>query len=346
MKEKPAIFGKSARLVGIVTSPARAGAKHDAPALVVLNSGLLHRVGAGRLSVRVIRALAEEGYYGMRFDFSGLGDSENRADGMPFEKRCTEEAREAMDFVTEKHGNKQFVLMGLCSGADIAFETAVNDPRVVGLIQIDPFAYRTPKFYLHYTTYLLQQHGPKLFRPKDWWRVINKYGRPVARKLIGKQTLAERYPDLIESPFQRDIPPREYVAAGLRDLVNRGAQIFNVFTGGMKDQYNHQSQYFDCFHDIDFGGRVTARYLPDADHTLEALDLQERFINDLRDWFHRLPLTPAAGPVTEDAERKSWWQRLHDARYAARKASIKFLGNEFPESGAAPKSAEGHTAKT
>lgn len=345
MKEKTTIFGKSARLVGVVTSPSRAEAKTDAPALVVLNSGLLHRVGAGRLSVRVIRALAEEGYYGMRFDFSGLGDSDSRTDGMPFEQRCVAETREAMDFVTEKHGIKKFVLMGLCSGADIAFETAIHDARVVGLIQIDPFAYRTPKFYLHYMSYLVQQHGPKLFRPNEWWRVLNKFGRPVARKLIGKRTLAERYPDLIESPFQRDIPPREYVAGGLRALVNRGARIFNVFTGGMKDQYNHHSQYVDCFNDIDFGGRLTARYLPDADHTLEALDLQERFINDLRDWFQCLPLTPAAGPSTENAERKTWWQRLHDARYAARKASLNVLGNDFTDSAAA-KSAEGFTAKT
>lgn len=346
MKEKAAIFGKSARLVGVLTAPGRAEAKTDAPALIVLNSGLLHRVGAGRLSVRVIRALAEEGYYGMRFDFSGLGDSDNRSDGMPFEKRCIAEAREAMDYVTEKRGISQFVLMGLCSGADIAFETAVGDPRVIGLIQIDPFAYRTPKFYLHYTSYLLQQHGPKLFHPRDWWRVLNKFGRPVARKLLGKQTLAERYPDLIESPFQREIPPREHVAGGLQALVRRGARIFNVFTGGMKDQYNHQSQYFDCFHDVDFAGRVTARYLPDADHTLEALDLQERFIADLRDWFQSLPLTPATGPVTQNAERKSWWQRLHDARYAARKASLKVLGNDFTDSAPAAKPAPGFTAKT
>ncbi|MEX2301413.1 MAG: hypothetical protein WD733_10785 [Bryobacterales bacterium] len=346
MKERAIIFGSSARLVGIVTAPARATAKQDAPALIVLNSGLLHRVGAGRLSVRVIRALAEEGYYGKRFDFSGLGDSDNRTDGMPFEKRCIAEAREAMDYVADKHGIGQFVLMGLCSGADIAFETAVADSRVVGLIQIDPFAYRTPKFYLHYTSYLVRQHGPKLFRPTEWWRVANKFGGPVVRKLLGKQTLGERYPNLIESPFQREIPPKAYVAARLQELVGRGTRVFNVFTGGMRDQYNHQSQYFDCFREIDFAGRLTTRYLPDADHTLEALDLQERFIADLRSWFQSLPLTPAAGSVAENAERKSWWQRLHDAKYAARRASLSITGNDFTNSGRAAKSAEGFTAQT
>jgi pimeloyl-ACP methyl ester carboxylesterase len=346
MKEKAILFGKSARLVGVVTIPARDTAKQDAPALIVLNSGLLHRVGAGRLSVRVIRALAEEGYHGLRFDFSGLGDSDNRTDGMPFEERCAAEAREAMDYVTDKYGIGRFVLMGLCSGADIAFETAVADSRTVGLIQIDPFSYRTPKFYLHYTSYLLQQHGPKLFRPTEWWRVANKFGGPMVRKLLGKQTLAERYPNLIESPFQREIPPKTYVAAGLRELVSRGTRILNVFTGGMKDQYNHQSQYFDCFRDIDFAGRLTTRYLPDADHTLEALDLQERFIADLRSWFQTLPLTPAPGTVTDSEERKTWWQRLHDARYAARRASLSILGNDFTDSRPAAKPPEGFTAKT
>jgi hypothetical protein len=236
--------------------------------------------------------------------------------------------------------------MGLCSGADIAFETAVSDPRAVGLIQIDPFAYRTPKFYLHYTTHLVQHHGPKLFRPREWRRLVNKFGRPVVRRLLGKRTLAERYPDLVESPFQREIPPKEQVAAGLEQLMGRGARVFNVFTGGMKDQYNHESQYLDSFHNVDFGGRLTARYLPDADHTLEALDLQERFIADLRSWFQSLPLAPATRSESEHAERKSWWQRLHDARYAARKASLSVIGNDFMESSPAGKPAQGFTAKT
>jgi hypothetical protein len=136
------------------------------------------------------------------------------------------------------------------------------------------------------------------------------------------------------------------VSAGLERLMDRGARVFNVFTGGMKDQYNHESQYLDSFHDLDFAGRLTAKYLPDADHTLEALELQERFIADLRSWFQSLPLAPATGPAAANTERKSWWQRLHDARYAARRSSLSVMGHQFTNSSPAGKSAQGFTAKT
>ena len=52
------------------------------------------------------------------------------------------------------------MLAGLCSGADMAFWTALEDPRVVGIFQIDPFDYHTPRFYLH-------RYGPKV--DADGW---------------------------------------------------------------------------------------------------------------------------------------------------------------------------------
>ena len=58
MRERALTFGP-ANLVGVLTQPDPAVANPGLPAVVILNSGILHRAGASRLYVRIARRLAE-----------------------------------------------------------------------------------------------------------------------------------------------------------------------------------------------------------------------------------------------------------------------------------------------
>ena len=79
MIERPLYFGERSNLLGVLTAPA---APHPgSPAVILLNAGLLHRVGPNRLHVDVARRLAEAGFTSLRFDMSGVGDSELPGDG-------------------------------------------------------------------------------------------------------------------------------------------------------------------------------------------------------------------------------------------------------------------------
>jgi predicted alpha/beta-hydrolase family hydrolase len=164
MRERAITFGP-ANLVGILTEPSEERALRDAPAVIILNSGILHRAGASRLYVQIARALAEDGLTCLRFDFSGIGDSEVRRDSIPIEERFTLEAREAMDYVETVAGIGTFIVGGLCSGADGAFWTGLADERVVGVWQIDAFCYRT-------LGYRVRRYAPKLLSPKAWLNSI------------------------------------------------------------------------------------------------------------------------------------------------------------------------------
>src|SRR5690606_23743533 len=75
MRESAVLFGPTRSLVGVVTEPAAGSARPDAPAVLILNSGLVHRVGPKRLHVRLARRLAGLGFTCMRIDLSGIGDS-------------------------------------------------------------------------------------------------------------------------------------------------------------------------------------------------------------------------------------------------------------------------------
>jgi len=99
MRERTVRFGKSAVLEGVLSEPTNQSV--GAPAVLMLNPGILHRVGACRFHVHAARALAAAGATVLRFDFSGIGDSDSRKDSLSFEDAAALETREAMDYLAE-----------------------------------------------------------------------------------------------------------------------------------------------------------------------------------------------------------------------------------------------------
>jgi len=137
MSEEVLLFGRTRALVGIITDPPHAARRKPLPAVILVNAGLVHRVGPNRLYVKLARSLAALGCVVLRFDLSGIGDSTVRDDHLPFDKSAVSETREAMDALSTARGVEYFLLSGLCSGALIALTTAYGDPRVVGVMPIN-----------------------------------------------------------------------------------------------------------------------------------------------------------------------------------------------------------------
>ncbi|MEM7392312.1 MAG: alpha/beta hydrolase [Verrucomicrobiota bacterium] len=137
MSEEVICFGADESLVGILTRPDGEPSK-DRPGVILLNAGILHRVGPNRLHVRIARRLAEMGLVVLRFDFSGIGDSAASVETLSPEERCVNETRLAMDVLKEKTGVNRFVIGGICSGALAAWDTVRQDERVSGVALINP----------------------------------------------------------------------------------------------------------------------------------------------------------------------------------------------------------------
>jgi alpha-beta hydrolase superfamily lysophospholipase len=132
--EDAIVFGSDVRLVGVVTTPAAPRDGVDRVGVVLLNAGVVHRVGPNRLYVTLARRLSQSGLTVLRFDHSGIGDSETRDDLMDFNQSSVAEAIAAMDWLARERQCRSFVLLGLCSGTLTAFKTAQVDQRVRGLI--------------------------------------------------------------------------------------------------------------------------------------------------------------------------------------------------------------------
>lgn len=272
MRERALKFGKTASLTGVLTEPTGGVSTPDRPGVLFLNSGILHHAGASRLYVKVARRLAADGFTSLRFDFSGVGDSEARKDTLPFAKAAVVEGSEAMDFLQEGRGLKSFILMGLCSGADMAYHIALADERVAGLAKIDAWAYRTKKWYARH-------YGPKVLSLKQWTHSIKVR---VDEKLGGDET-EDR--SVYESPeYRRRFPPREEVAEGLRVLSARGVRFYYYFTGDQPEHINYAEQYAESFPEVDFQDRLTVDYDPTSDHTVTGLKHQVDVTEAVQRW--------------------------------------------------------------
>ena len=273
-REKVLRFGRETKLVGILSEPPNAGAAGD-PMVLLVNSGILHRVGACRFHVRLARRIAGEGVAALRFDFSGIGDSEVRRDDMAFEQSAVAELREAMDHLAATRGARSFVVIGLCSGADMAFEVARQDARVVGLGVLDPWAYRTPRYYV-------KHYAPRLLRASAWANLIRRRlsAPPAAAPAGGEPGLEE-----LDLPtYVREFPPQERAERELRELLARGAKLCAIFSGGQSDHYNYEGQFADAFRSLDLRAQLLECYLPEADHIFTNLEHQRQVVDTLAGW--------------------------------------------------------------
>ena len=99
VRERAVVFGRERNLTGILTSPSSEKGAPSGTAFVILNSGVIHRIGSNRVSVRMARAVADLGIPVFRFDQSGLGDSEARGDVDDLEESVERDIDEAMEHI-------------------------------------------------------------------------------------------------------------------------------------------------------------------------------------------------------------------------------------------------------
>ena len=141
LTEEPLQFGEGGRLFGILTLPSMPPRNaQELPVFVFLSAGLLHRVGPYRLHVRLGRELAQMGFSSLRVDLAGTGDSPPRP-GLTNQQSVAADFAEILGVLESRLGRLPLVLAGLCSGADNAMRLTLKEPRVVGMVLLDPICF-------------------------------------------------------------------------------------------------------------------------------------------------------------------------------------------------------------
>ena len=106
--------------------------------VLVVVGGPQYRAGSHRQFTLLSRALAADGFAVLRFDYRGMGDSSG---AMRDFEDVDADLRAAIDqFYATVPGLKDVVIWGLCDGASAAMFYAERDPRVAGLVMLNPWA--------------------------------------------------------------------------------------------------------------------------------------------------------------------------------------------------------------
>ena len=268
MKETAVTFGSQAELLGVMTEPEGPSGPigPPPPALIVLNAGLLHKVGPNRLSVELARAVAKSGFRVLRFDLSGIGDSKMISANVPIRERAVRDVQAAMNFFAEHHGIDRFLLAGLCSGSDNAHYTSLQDERVVGCIHLDGYCVRNAQYYAKY-------YGGRLLS----WRVLRSKLQP--RREIERVQGQRPAPNARTRKF----PSWEKLTDHFTVLTSRGLRLLCIYTGESRT-YNHKGQLREALHTVRFGDLLEEEFYPLAAHTFTSLASRRRVVMRVTEW--------------------------------------------------------------
>lgn len=276
--ERVALLGPEQDQVAVVSDPAT---RHpEAVGVLLMNAGLIHRVGPNRLNVDLARHAASAGHVAMRLDLAGFGDSAPAVGGLRFEEGAVRDLRRGMDYLAETRGLTRFVAAGLCSGADVSLKLAAEDPRVEQAVLINPFSYETRLFWL-------QGYAHRLLRRESWSSFI--HGDSYIRHALGdrvRQALnivpeAEGQGAAPE-PWQQ--PEASRIFECVSDaVVKHGTRLVLAYSGGPA-WYNYLAHLRPGFQPHKHTGRVLLERFAEADHTFTLSYHRQALVQAFNRW--------------------------------------------------------------
>ncbi len=250
MKETSCRFGEHGQLGGIITHPE---SSHRPVACVLVNAGLVPKQGPYRLYTELARHLARAGLLTLRFDLGGIGDSRQDYPSEPLKARTEIEIASALDYLTKEYKLEGIALGGLCSGAEDSFRYAERDSRVTSIVLIDPFNYKTPGWRWRHLLHRVRRRA--LRTAGRYQPFVHHVEAGQAGAATGKSFVDYKY---IEHPEASRL---------LRKMIARKVRLHFVYTGGVRETFNHEGQLAAMFEGIDFEGLVTLDYFPRTEHT-------------------------------------------------------------------------------
>jgi alpha-beta hydrolase superfamily lysophospholipase len=241
IQEEAVWFGTGHPLFGIVTT-APGCTHHEGPrALLLINSGAVHRVGPNRLYVTLARHFALRGYVVLRMDISGLGDTAARAgaqENVVYSKHAMTDIHAALEYLRRQRGITHIHAMGLCSGAYNAFKAAVAALPLNAATLINPLTFfwkdgtslkyaehRVAGDIIRYRTNAFRLNAwLKLLRGKvDLWELLHVLARRIRSTALGPLWSVAR---LLHIPLKDDLPTE------LEAIVRHGIKLQFVFAEG------------------------------------------------------------------------------------------------------------------
>ena len=285
LMEEPLQFGDGGRLFGILTLPSRSHRKAPGlPVFVFLNAGLLHRIGPHRLYVRLARDLSRMGFSSLRVDLAGTGDSPRRP-GLTYSQSVAADFGAISGVLESRLGRLPLVLAGLCSGAHDAVRLTPEEPRVVGMVLLDPICFPDDGFRARAVVLKYTNHARYIAWLKRRFKALTI---PCGGKQEENDSVDVLAPE--DKPTQEQlraawgVPNREQLRAAFESIREREGRVISVFTQSALEYYNQTGQLGRVLGVDGYQQFCTEVFWPQAEH-IYPLDLhRRRLIEEIKNW--------------------------------------------------------------
>jgi hypothetical protein len=278
ISESTCVLGRTQHLVATVTLPS-AHVQRAPWMLLLTNSGVIPRSGPHRMNVHLARTLAKHGVASIRFDMSGLGDSLRAGGAANVTAQWVADTRDVMDYAQQHFGCGRFAMIGFCSGAEVAYKTALQDTRLAAAVLWDLYAYQTLQSQLRTFAYRLKRAGALGAAQKLLAKLgIHKPNTPAT---------ASARPQIFEPA---KIPSAQEYAQDLLALAQRGMALIVLQCGGEPEWYNYGGQFDATLGKLGLRGLVDFDYLERSDHLLTQPHAQQQFIESVLRWMAKRQL--------------------------------------------------------
>ena len=271
---------RGAWLYGILSLP-QAAITPPARGVLIVVGGPQYRAGSHRQFTLLARDLANAGIPAMRFDYRGMGDSEGELQNF---ENVDDDLRAAIDrFAAEVPGLSEVVLWGLCDGASAAAMYAPQDPRVTGLVLLNPWV-RTEEGAARAT--IKHYYKDRLFDARLWKKIGSGQFdvKDSVRSLwdnVGKAFGPK--PDTGTPAAADDAPLPERMQGALTRFKGR---VLVVLSGAdlTAQEFAALAHRSAPWQRLLGTPRFTRQQIDKADHTFSRRPWQDQVSNWTRDW--------------------------------------------------------------
>lgn len=242
--ETAAAFGPNGQVFGLFCQARR---PHPGlPVMILLNTGANPHYGWARQTVEVARELAASGISSLRIDTSGIGETPDlpgRPGRVVYVPTSSADVVAAVDWL-EAQGHHRPMVAGTCSGAYLAFQTALIEPRLsaVAMINLQKFFWDDNQSLTIYSStghYLSQ-----LWQAGLWSRLLR--GEIDAAGIL--RTIGQRASRMLRFRLQRIVgsvgedSEHAKILRGFADFRARGLKVLVAYTigdGGIDEMTLH-----------------------------------------------------------------------------------------------------------
>jgi alpha/beta superfamily hydrolase len=272
VEEQPVVLDGTLR--GIVAKPAQA--PPSGRAVILLNAGAVGYIGPNRLYVDLARKLAARGDLVLRFDLSGIGESDTRpgaVENTVYGEHALRDVGAAVAWMRQQQGVRTVAVAGLCSGAYHGLKAAIAGQPIDTVIAINPltFDYK-PGMPLDFAAFRVtadaQRYAQSARSTESWKKLLrgDVDVRRVAKVVVARARNAaeHRAKDVMR---RMRVPLRNDLGTDLLALARRGVAIRFIFSASDPGPAMLAEQGGSAVTRLEASGALRVQVIDGPDHT-------------------------------------------------------------------------------